>query len=77
MGPKRLKNYAWHCGGTLALAHARTGDGAAIHGYLGDDDTADHVFADFGERYADLNERDHDAHEQAIASGQVEAAAEP
>jgi uncharacterized protein (DUF2252 family) len=77
MGPKRLKSYAWHCGGTLALAHARTGDGAAIHGYLGDDDTADHVFAEFGERYADLNEHDHDAHEQAIASGRVEAAAEP
>ena len=77
MGPKRLKSYAWYCGGTLALAHARTGDGAAIHGYLGLDDTADHVFAEFGERYADLNEQDHGAHEQAIASGRVEAAAEP
>ena len=77
MGPKRLKSYAWHCGGTLALAHARTGDGAAIHGYIGDDDTADRVFAEFGERYADLNERDHDAHEHAIATGRVEAAAEP
>ena len=21
MGPKRLKNYSWHCGGALALAH--------------------------------------------------------
>ncbi|MFW2335983.1 DUF2252 domain-containing protein [Ilumatobacter sp.] len=77
MGPKRLKSYAWHCGGALALAHVRTGDGAAIHGYLGDDDTADHVLAEFGERYADLNEQDHAAHEQAIASGQVEAAAKP
>ncbi len=77
MGPKRLKNYAWHCGGTLALAHARTGDAAAIHGYLGDDATADHVLAEFAERYADLNERDHDAHEQAIAAGRVDAAAEP
>jgi uncharacterized protein (DUF2252 family) len=76
MGPKRLKDYALHCGGTLALAHVRTGDGAAIHGYLGDDKTADDVFAEFGERYADLNERDHDAHEQAIASGRVEASAE-
>ncbi len=75
MGPNRLARYAWHCGGTLALAHARTGDGAAIHGYLGDDDTADHVLADFGERYADLNEHDHAAHEDAIASGAVQATA--
>ncbi len=26
MGPKRLKTYAWHCGGALALAHARSGN---------------------------------------------------
>ena len=35
------------------------GDGAAIHGYLGDDDTADAVFANFTERYADRNQLDH------------------
>jgi uncharacterized protein (DUF2252 family) len=73
MGPKRLKNYAWHCGGTLALAHVRTGDGAAISGYLGDDRAADEIFVEFGERYADLNEGDHMAHEWAIESGRVEA----
>ena len=76
MGPKRLKNYARHCGGALALAHARTGDGAAICGYLGDDRIADEVFADFAERYADLNEGDHAAHERAIESGRVAAASE-
>jgi uncharacterized protein (DUF2252 family) len=76
MGPKRLEQYARACGGALALAHVRTGDGAAIHGYLGDDETADEVFAEFAERYADLNERDHAAHEQAIAEGRVEVVAE-
>ncbi len=76
MGPKRLKNYAWHCGGALALAHARTGDGAAIWGYLGDDRTADDIFADFAELYADLNEGDHAAHERAIKAGRVEVASE-
>jgi len=76
MGPKRLKNYAWHCGGTLALAHARTGDGGAICGYLGDDRTVDDVFAEFAERYADLNEGDHAAHERAIETGRVEAVSE-
>ncbi len=76
MGPKRLARYAWHCGAALALAHARTGDGAAIHGYLGDDTTADEVFADFAERYADLNERDHSAHRDAIAEGRIMVASE-
>ncbi len=61
MGPRRLKNYAAHCGAALTLAHARTGDAATISGYLGDDRTADDVFADFAARYADLNETDHAA----------------
>ncbi|WP_084126813.1 DUF2252 domain-containing protein [Demequina sp. NBRC 110054] len=74
MGPKRLKRYAALCGGTLALAHARTGDAAAIHGYLGEDRTADDVFADFAERYADLNESDHAAHAEAIRAGRVAVA---
>jgi uncharacterized protein (DUF2252 family) len=72
MGPKRLKNYAAHCGGALALAHARTGDAATITGYLGDDRAIDHVLADFAERYADLAENDHAAHLQAIASGRID-----
>jgi uncharacterized protein (DUF2252 family) len=73
MGPKRLKNYAAACGGTLALAHARTGDATTISGYLGDDSTIDHVLVDFADVYADLNERDHAAHEEAIASGRITA----
>ncbi len=73
MGPKRLKSYAWHCGGALALAHARTGDATVIRGYLGDDKTSDHVFAEFAEQYADLNESDYAAHETAIASGRIDA----
>lgn len=71
MGPKRLKNYAEHCGATLAMAHARTGDAAAIAGYLGDDATADHAFTEFARSYADLNESDHAAHTNAITSGEV------
>lgn len=73
MGAKGLKRYAWHCGATLALAHARTGDPAMISGYLGTTKDADHVFATFAERYADVNERDHAAHARAIADGRVPA----
>lgn len=74
MGPKRLNNYARHCGAALALAHARTGDAAMISGYLGDDETADHVFAEFADRYVDLNVADYAAHEAAIETGRVAAA---
>jgi uncharacterized protein (DUF2252 family) len=77
MGHKRLSRYAEACGGALALAHVRTGDGAAIHGYLGDDDVADRELAVFAERYADLNEQDHAAHDQAIDDGRVPVASEP
>lgn len=76
MGPKRLARYAWHCGAALALAHARTGDAAAIYGYLGDDGTADEALADFAGRYADLNERDYAAHKKAIADGRISVASE-
>ena len=71
MGPKRLKRYAEVCGRTLALAHARTGDGVAIAGYLGTDRTIDDAIAVFSERYADLDEADHRAHGEAIAAGRV------
>ena len=73
MTPDQLKSYAGACGGTLAVAHARTGDPAMIAGYLGEDDTYDRAVAKFGEQYADLNEKDHERHLQAIADGEIEA----
>jgi uncharacterized protein (DUF2252 family) len=73
MGPKRLRRYAWFCGATLALAHARSGDPALIGGYLGDDDTFDRAIASFASAYADINEADHAAHDAAISSGRIEA----
>ena len=76
MGPTRLARYAAACGAVLALAHARTGDAAAIHGYLGDDDTADHLLAQFADTYADLNVADHAVHERAIEDGRVPVADE-
>jgi len=73
MGGGRLRRYAQLCGSVLAISHARSGDAAMIAGYLGDDETFDHAVAEFAERYADLTERDHEAHLAAIASGRVEA----
>ena len=45
------------------------GDAVMTAGYLGDDATAERVFTDVTERYTDLVERDHAAHDAVIASG--------
>jgi uncharacterized protein (DUF2252 family) len=68
-------NYAELCGGTLARAHARSGDTAAISGYLGRGDVFGKALGRFATAYADQNARDHQALVQAIADGEVEAAA--
>ena len=65
--------YANLCGWTLARAHARSGDVVAIPSYVGGSDTFDRALADFAETYADQNERDHAALEQAIADGSITA----
>jgi hypothetical protein len=61
MVPAALSFYARTCGRTLARAHARSGDPVAIASYLGKRDRFDQSITDFSERYADQNERDHDA----------------
>ena len=76
MRPSSLTLYAAMCGWTLARAHARSGDRVAIAGYLGKSEAFENAVADFAERYADVNERDHAALAEAVASGRVKAAAE-
>jgi len=73
MAPKSLGMYGELCGWTLARAHARSGDAVAISAYLGDDTTFSKAVADFAERYADLNERDHDAVVEGVRSGRLAA----
>jgi hypothetical protein len=75
MDPDTLTSYAQLCGWTLARAHARSGDAAAIAGYLGSGDAFDRALAAFAEEYADQNERDYAALKQAVDSGIVQAAA--
>ena len=62
--------------GTLARAHARSGDPVAIAGYLGSSDTFDQALTEFAERYADQNERDYEAFLGEIRGGRLEAAPE-
>ncbi len=68
-----LTAYGRVCGWTLARAHARSGDRIAIAAYLGSGDSFDRAMASFAEAYADQNERDHAALQDAVASGVVVA----
>ncbi len=73
MLPETFPIYGRMCGWTLARAHARSGDSIAIGSYLGGSEAFDRALADFAERYADQNERDHRALIDAIESGRVAA----
>jgi uncharacterized protein (DUF2252 family) len=73
MNPRAMNLYAKLCGNTLAKAHARSGDAIAIASYLGAGDPFDRALASFAEAYADQNERDYNALQEAVASGRVAA----
>ncbi|WP_296495055.1 DUF2252 domain-containing protein [Rhodoferax sp.] len=61
------------CGKALALSHARTGNAAALSGYMGNRDSFDRAIAAFSVAYADQNESDHAALDRAVRSGKVKA----
>jgi uncharacterized protein (DUF2252 family) len=65
--------FADWCGGTLARAHARSGEPALISGYLGKSDTFDRAIADFALGYADQVEHDYDRFSKAVRDGTIEA----
>jgi len=59
MGPETMVHYAELCGWTLARAHARSGDRAAIASYLGGGKRFEQAMIDFASAYADQNEADY------------------
>ena len=71
--PAGAAAYGKTCGWTLARSHARSGDRVAIASYLGAADTFDRALAAFAETYADQNERDYRALQEAVGKGQVAA----
>ena len=73
MNPSGMSAYAGLCGWTLARAHARSGDAAAIASYLGTDDRFDKAMSRFAETYADQNERDYATLKLAVDSGKIAA----
>ena len=68
LDPADLVPYGRLCGWVLARAHARSGDAAAISGYLGSGDQFDRAVASFAEAYADQTEADHAAFSAARGS---------
>jgi hypothetical protein len=72
----QLKRYAGFCGWTLARAHAKSGDGATISGYLGKGEAFDEAMGEFAVAYADQTQRDHSALVEAVKQGRVEALVE-
>jgi uncharacterized protein (DUF2252 family) len=73
MDPEALVAYGRLCGGTLARAHARTGDRVAIASYLGASDTFDQAILGFAHAYAEQNDRDYQALQAAAESGRIVA----
>ncbi len=74
MLPEGLALFGRACAGTLARAHARSGDRIAIAAYLGTGEGFDRAIARFAEAYADQNEADHGALVEAVRTGRVKAA---
>jgi hypothetical protein len=65
--------YADLCGRTLARAHARTGDAAAISGYIGGGGGFAKTIAAFGLAYAKQSKHDWRLLCDAIDDGRIEA----
>jgi uncharacterized protein (DUF2252 family) len=59
--------YGRYCAYALAAAHARSGDAAAIAGYMGSGDVLDRALFAFAEAYADVNERDYAQFAEKVA----------
>ncbi|MEY9861049.1 uncharacterized protein (DUF2252 family) [Catenulispora sp. GAS73] len=66
-----LAAYGRLCGWSLARAHARSGDRIAIAAYLGEGEAFPESVADFAALYADQNERDYAALNDARRSGRI------
>jgi hypothetical protein len=73
---QQMLNFAECCGLTLARAHARSGEPAAISGYLGTGDVFDNAIAAFAVAYADQAESDYEAFQRAVLKGTLPAAEE-
>ena len=73
MSARAMAFYGRLCGGTLARAHARSGDRIAIATYLGNSDRFDRAILEFSIAYAEQNERDYARLADAVKTGKIQA----
>jgi uncharacterized protein (DUF2252 family) len=71
MDCQHLRDYARHCGATLARAHAKAGDAAGISGYIGKSEALDAALLPFAEAYADQTEVDFARLTAAAEAGRI------
>ncbi len=77
MDAPALAEYMGLCGWTLARAHARSGDAAAISAYLGTGDAFDEAVTAFASAYAGQVVRDHATLVEAVRDGRITVEVEP
>jgi hypothetical protein len=71
-----LRQYGRMCAHALARAHARSGDAAAIAGYMGSGQTFDDAITEFATEYSLQNRRDYREFIKAIREGRIAATME-
>jgi uncharacterized protein (DUF2252 family) len=71
-----LRQYGRMCAHALARAHARSGDPAAIAGYMGSGQSFEDAVGEFATEYSQQNRRDYREFLKAIRSGKIEAVTE-
>jgi uncharacterized protein (DUF2252 family) len=69
--PSSLPDYSLLCGWALALAHAKSGDGVMLAGYLGKSEVLEDVMVTFANAYADQTEADYDLLVTAAKQGRI------
>lgn len=71
-----LRQYGRMCAHALARAHARSGDPAAIAGYMGSGQSFEDAVGEFATEYSQQNRRDYREFLRAVRSGKIEAVVE-
>jgi uncharacterized protein (DUF2252 family) len=73
MDESMLRAYGKLCAWALAKAHGRSGDAAAIAGYVGASSVFDEAVTEFAVEYADQAERDYGLFVRAVRAGRLQA----
>ena len=68
---RRRSHYGRLCGTALARAHAKAGQAAPIAGYRESSTAFDDAIDKYALAYADHVDRDHEAFQAAVRSGQI------